>query len=68
MEKLKQEVIEMIKSNFDLKKSLSTLFRVHDNTIERWLDLHDVRLTAKTALSSISEELGIEESELTEKV
>jgi hypothetical protein len=62
--KLKDEVVTNIRSNLRLKNRLALELDKSQITIQRYLDKNSDLLTTATALKIISEETGLEQSNL----
>ncbi len=63
--RLKPEILQKCKDSSKVKSRLAYEFLKHSTTIKRWLDNESTELTRPDCLGYISEELGINKSELT---
>lgn len=68
MQKIKQELVGLIKKNWAINGKLVAAFNVHPRTIENWIISRDVRLTTPTAIKIIKEETGLEDNQIFESV
>lgn len=66
MTTLKETVKQKIKSHFDLMLALQSLFRRDKQTLIKWIDYDNPKLTNLDALNLISEKLEISSDELIE--
>lgn len=62
--KLKPSVVEEVKKNLNIKNRLQYEMRISYDTIMRWLRSNSDQLTKAHALRILSEELGVDQSEL----
>lgn len=60
--------LSLIPKNNKLIGRLMIAFDRGQNTIENWVQQKDVRLTTPTAVQIISEETGLDQSEILEEV
>jgi DNA-directed RNA polymerase specialized sigma subunit len=64
---VKQEILDQLKGHVKAKGRLSYEFVRTTRTIDLWIHNNDPMLTTPTATRAIAEELGVEESEITEE-
>lgn len=64
MTKLTADALKKVRENQRLRNRLTLEMEKHPDTIKRWLASNDERLTMAQPLQIISEELGVEKSEL----
>lgn len=68
MKALTNNAIEQMKGNQRLIGRLMALFNKSSFTISRWIEDKDVRLTTSGAMQIISEETGLDESQILEEI
>lgn len=65
-ERLKPEIIDMIKKDKGLKLRLCVFFDKHTDTLRRWLNENNEILTAKSSLKFIADYFNTDVENLTE--
>lgn len=66
MTTIKQSIADKIRTDQVVIGRLMAVFNKSSDSIVRWIDRRDVRLTTPTAIQVISEELNVSESEVLE--